>query len=307
MAAAMAAMAAVVSIKFKFILKNNIGNNIGNNKGSVLLSVVIVGGLIAAFAMVLPKFYSDNEILFKGNYIRNATSIVKESLIALLDNDAAWAETVNQNPGMACLRTAGAVCPSGPQPGIDIFEGDGSLYLSKVSTSGLTLNGEACNKFDAVNGNSTCVLKYTVTWECNGPCAATKFDNGVLIANKPNIKLKATLKYSPDLQNLKNLLDTSLNKYTFNFIRGSRSKTLSKFCNTISGVFNQQDQSCSAATAEPGDFDCTTLVGPHAYFIGFRPDGSPKCMNDINLPSSCPAGTAILGYEADGRVNCGPF
>ena len=278
-----------------------------NQKGSALLWVLGAASIIAVISAALPQFFSSNEQDFKINYAKNSISIVKESLIAMLDNDAVWAETLNRNPSMACLKTAGMTCAAGPQAGINIYDADGSVYLSSAAISGFTFSGEPCNQFNAVIGHATCVLKFNLSWECNGPCVPTEFNGGVLIANKPGLKLKASFIFSPLQIKLKNLIDKQSTAYTFDFIRGSQSKTLSSYCNSVSGIFNQQTQTCAASNAEPGTFDCTTLMGPHAFFIGFNLDGTPKCMNSINLNNNCPAGMAIIGYQSDGSIACGTF
>ncbi|MBC7420971.1 MAG: hypothetical protein H7328_09610 [Bdellovibrio sp.] len=286
---------------------NNFKMSSHNQKGSVMVWVLVASVSIAGVASFLPQLFTANERAIKINYARSSILIVKESIIAMLDNDAVWAETLNHNlPTMSCLTTAGAICAAGPHAGIELYDAEGNLFLSQAANSGLTLTGEPCNTFDAANGHPTCVLKFNLTWECNGACPATQF-NGVLIADKPSIKLKANLIFAPEKLKEANLVDTKKSDYSFDILRGSQTKTLSNFCNSITGVFNQQSQSCAAATSEQNTFDCTVMAGPKTFFVGFSSNGTPKCMNYLNLGAMCPSGTAVIGYREDGVIACGAF
>ncbi len=286
-------------------------NKIKNESGSAILWVLGAAAVVAVISAALPQLFTANERDFKINHLRNSIPLVKESLIAMLDNDAVWAETLNHNGSLDCLKTAGQICPSGVNGNFDVYDADGTQFLSQSATSGLTLSGKPCDQFDAINGHPTCVLKFDLSWECNGACVPTAFDSAVTIANKPALKLKAKLLFSPKDKKIKTLIDEQSTAYTFDVLRGSHTKTLSGFCNSIAGVFNQQTQTCDSSKSEPGTFNCVNLMGPllgpHSIFVGFNVDGSPKCAASAYVNAYCSAGQAILGYNSDGGIICGAF
>jgi hypothetical protein len=277
-----------------------------NQNGSALLWVLGAASVVAVISAALPQFFNSAEQDFKVNYSKNSITMIKESLIALLGNDAAWVETLRHNSSMDCLKTAGITCSSGLHSGFDVYDADGALYLAQNASSGFTLSGEPCNQFSAAAGHATCVVKFNLSWECNGACVPTAFD-GVLVASRPNVKLKADLIFAPLVNKIKNLIDQQSKAYSFDILRGTQAKTISNFCNSMNGVFNQQKQTCKTANSEPVDFDCTVSNGPHAILMGFENDGTPQCWLDLNVGTSCPEGEAITGFRADGRYFCGAF
>lgn len=283
--------------------------SLSNQRGSALVIALIISVVVAIFALTLPRFFSELNSEYKVHNAKATALMIKENLISILDNDSAWYQTVMNNNNLACLRSPGGGAPCSTFGNIEVYEGDGVKFLSNAPSSGFDIQGNPCDNFDPVNGHESCVFKYNVTWSCYGACGTTSFTGAQFVASTPQIQLHATLQYSPKGSTLKNALrvaDSSANgssPYTINFVRGHENNTLSNYCNSINGVFDQSSGQCQATTGEPVNFTC-----PDRYwFVGFNPDGSPNCAPDIKLNAGCPNGKAALGYDANGGLLCGAF
>lgn len=283
-----------------------IGSLFKQEKGQALVYVLVVSSIIVAGAYYLRSSMTPEKQM-KINSYKSAAEMIKENVMSALDNDAAWFVTVNKNPTLNCLKTPGATCTSANYGTINVYDGDGVLLLGKNANLGFDLSGKPCNTYKTT-GDKDCIFQFKVKWSCNGPCSSTSFIPGAIVASGPRVRLEATFAFSPpaNQKKLQNLLYTKKDSYTFNFVRGSKSKTLSQYCNSINGLFNQADSTCKSAISRPYYFDCTS-VNPHSWFVGFKNDGTPICKLDAKLGSVCGTGAAVTGYAADGSIICGAF
>lgn len=277
---------------------------IKSDSGQAMVMSIMVSGVIAAGAYFLMA-PDPNRKSLKINNVKYSAEMVKENLMAVLDNDAAWAKTIELNSNLACLRTPGT-CATSSFGAINVYDADGTLVAGLAPTSGFDLSGKPCNTFSSTGPDLNCVFKYTVTASCNGACEPTTLVPGMPVAVSPRIRIVGSFQFASKDKDLDQRLSGLNPTYRFDFMRGSKGKTLSQYCNSIEGVFDQRTSICRSAISKPKSFDCTT-ANPHSWFIGFRKDGTPVCKNDMKLGLNCPSGTAVLGYSADGRMICGAF
>jgi hypothetical protein len=261
--------------------------------------------IVATMAVaMLTYFDSLNSSLQTTNTTAVATQ-VKENLIAVLDNDAAWIQTVANNPSMACLRTNGAICDSAAFGEIAVFEGDGSLWFDANPKKGFDVSGQPCDTFGDNDGNR-CVFRFSIRPEClGGSCTPTELLPGALIATKPKIRVTGQFTFARTGLSSRSKLNPTL--YSFDLTRGNAERTLSKFCSSVDGLFDQFNSRCKSLIGDKDTFDCTQIVGPGGYFVGYAPDGTPKCDRTAMFAATCPKGSAVVGLGYRGNLICGPF
>ena len=276
---------------------------LGSESGQALILSMVVSSIVAGAAYYMLGTNPSARVIKLDN-VRNSEDMIKENAMALLDNDAAWFQTVNRNPNLACLRNPGSVCTPANFGPINVYDGDGTLFLGTLANSGFDYSGSPCTTFSAANPDLSCVFKYEVTWSCNGPCGTTTFLGSMPVASSPRIHLVSTFAFASKDKDL--MVKTKGNGLGFDFIRGSKGKTLSQYCNSIDGVFDQRSGVCNSAMSKPRTFNCAD-INSHSWFVGFRKDGTPICKTDVKLGQNCPSGTAVIGYQEDGRILCGPF
>jgi hypothetical protein len=286
-------------------------------KGSALIIALLAVVTIAILAAILPSMFNQNLKAIRALSARTAALTVKENVMAVIDNDAAWVATLNNptnNGALRCLKINGAVCTAANFQTLEINESDGAPFIQNGANRGFKFDGTPCSTFKAGGITDDCVYKYTITWDCGpGPCKPTKLQAGNPIALEPSVHIKGAFEFSPKENSLAGMVANDPtgplggpSTYHIDFTRGSQSKTLSKFCNSIDGIFDQQTKECESNLGVKG-FDCTTILGPQSWFAGFNPDGSPNCIWDPKVNKSCPPGTAVRGYAADGGLVCGGF
>lgn len=278
-----------------------------NQSGSAMVIALIISVIVAIFASTLPRYFGELNREYQVHNAQATALMLKENLISVLDNDAAWSQTVARNSNLSCLATPGAICST--LGDIQVYEADGTPLISNNPTDGFDIQGNVCHTFNATTGDDQCVYQYKISWSCVGACTATTFSINPLVAASPQVQLKGTLIYSPKRSNLKGALRTSdasggtVSSYTINFARGHNDNTLSNYCNSINGTFDQTSGNCQATTGEPQSFTCAA----HTWFQGFDASGNPICSNDVKISSSCASGQAALGYDSNGGIICGPF
>lgn len=294
-------------MEIKFFRKTHF-KILNNSHGSALIWTMAVVVCLAVIVSILPGYFTQIDRSYKGEAVKTSASMIKESLMSLLDNDAAWSQTVAHNPQLlACLSISGAVCGPANFGAIRIFDGAGNAFQT-AKNEGFDLSGSKCSTFDANLGDPTCVLQYQVSWPgCSGPCPATVIPTGFLVAANPSINLTGTLIYSPIVRNLIGLINTQSSALSFNFLRGTRSKTLSKFCNSISGIFKQDSMQCQKQLYVPNTFTCVTAANPYSWFKGYDSSGTPICQDDINIHFGCHDGAGVVGYTQDGTLQCSTY
>lgn len=268
------------------------------------MATFVAGAAAAAAFFMLGK--DPNMKFAKINNARYSAEMIKENLMAMLDNDAVWAKTVEKNPKLACLRAPGT-CNASNFGVIDIYDADGNLVDTTTGSRGYDYSGRPCDRFSLVRPDTTCVFRYTVRWECSGACGTTTFVDDLPVAVNPKIRLLGSFEFAAKDPDLKDKLTSKNKAFTFDFVRAAKAKTLSQYCQSIEGIFDQRSGTCKSALSTPDSFDCTVLNGPHSWFVGFESDGTPICKDDAKLGQACPNGTAMLGYTQDGRIQCGPF
>ncbi len=278
-----------------------------NARGSALLNVLFATTIVGMITLMAASYFKDLEKKSQQDAVRAQATTVKESLLSLLDNDAAWAKIVALNPSLNCLQVDGIPCdPTGP---VVLYEADGTLLGGTAATDGFNLNGLYCNTFNAAVGDPSCVFQFVVNVACVGPCGNTSKLPGDLIARAPKLTLTSTFTYSSSDPKLRGQLNNNNVAYNFNFLRGSRSQTLAGFCNSLDGIFNSTTMTCQAVGAAPPAFNCTVAPwgDPHSWFVGFDATGNPICKKDVKVDAGCPPGAAFVGIRADGSWRCGGF
>jgi hypothetical protein len=191
--------------------------------------------------------------------------------------------------------------------------------------AGYKIDGSACYNFGSATGDE-CPFRLELTWECetggvSSPCPATIFPVGTVVALEPRIRLRGRFLFKPRNPTFDSAIN--LDTMQINFIRGTDSKTLSRFCNTIKGRFNQATRTCGAYMDGPDAVDCSVSLGRPPIniagidyhivkFAGFVTNPStgattPICDLDEKLDSYCGAGTAVHRVRPNGTLDCGVF
>ncbi len=280
-----------------------------NRRGSAMSLALVAGAVVAIFSTIVVSSFSKNEYLQKVDQYRSMASIIKENLLSIVDNDAAWARIVRApgNPALACLAVDGGNCGAGNFGIIKVYDANGTVVINNAANEGFDISGNRCTSFDAINGHESCIFKFVITANCSGPCGITQYPAGMIVAPSPKIQVQATIQFKPLRAIMGSAVNVTSTQYTFNFIRGNQDGSLAKYCSSLNGIFDAKTNICAAPGTVPADFDCTVLAGPHAWFAGFAADGTPQCANDSKVGVGCSDTTAIVGYMPDGSVVCSGY
>lgn len=200
-----------------------------SKRGMGLIPVIISAGILGVIALgALTTF----DILSKQQRQMNLSfqaSIVRNSLVTVLNNSKAWKNTIgspannlasgtmldcleNGNPCTTNQSTdlpAGGIpigysqSPGGGSPGVlikQILDPSGVVVLDSSSpTNGYTAQGTPCTTFDDNNGNDACPLKYEVRWwakcNCKNPGCAPVIATDSCVGAQPLLQI--TAKYKP--------------------------------------------------------------------------------------------------------------
>lgn len=281
-----------------------------NSRGSALLWALVSAGVMASMATVMPGYFTQIKKANRHALLRASIVVVKESVMSVLDNEAAWVKTVEANPSLACLRTNGGNCGAGPGGEIEVRHGDNSVFIANSATAGFDLQGRSCNEFNAADGHETCIFQMKVSWECEtSPCEATVLPAGFLTAARPRLRLRSTFAYAPRDQAQRNALNIGSPEFTFLFQRGSQSKSLSRYCNAVQGLFNPNTLECDSSLT-PRTFDCKDPAqggADYLWFMGWDANGALMCAPDPKVGVRCPDGSGVTGYDERGFLGCQGF
>lgn len=275
-----------------------------NNRGSVLEIALIIGAVISIVGYALVSQYLSLNRDQKRIMASYNLQMISENIQAVALNDGNWASTLANNPSLACLRTPGGNCGGGAGGPINLYLADGTRFTSTSANEGFDWNGNPCNTFDAINGDSKCVFQYRVTWSCrNNPCGPTEF-SGVndVIATKPEIRLTGKATFSPAKNGNAFTLGTedsptSSSKYSFSVIRGDKSGSVAEGCKSLGGYLTK-DGLCSIVSSA---VECPD----GQYMKGINPvDGSLDCRPFPFKDTRCNQGDGVTGIYPDGRLRC---
>ena len=288
-----------------------------DQKGSSLVFILILAGIVAAIGGSVASYFYQVQSETSRIGIKESILQVKDNVIATLDNEGAWYQTVLNNPSLACLidQSPGPqlACPAGVNFGvISVFDAGGTAFLPNAATSGFTASGISCNTFGI---DRICVFQYQIIADCLGGCLGTQtvFHPGSLIAVIPSIQFKSQLIVSPLVASVKgfnlDVLNTTVTgNYYIDFTRGGSASTLSKFCSTLTGSdYSQSSQVCEYSIQNPKDFDCEIGAAGPSFFMGYAADGIAICQELPMLNTGCPGGTAAIGVNGRGGLICGTF
>ena len=277
---------------------------LANNRGmSIILMLVIMGVLTSVTAAVIMQNINLTNYAGRLGYPESLQQ-VRNQVQAVIENDGAWIQTINNNPNLACLKNPPAPATCVPAGAITLFNADGTPLTPQAFTWG----GTPCNTFGAA-GDTNCIYTYAITWTClGGPCGPTTFRAGSAVPYAPSIQISATLGVSPNV--LPNVGRVNLNSYSVTFTRGHIQDTISNFCSTLTGgAYSQEAKNCMSSFQNP-DASGTRLdcwnggATPYYWFEGFNADGSKRCVADQKLNKYCSPGMAIVRIDSNGDVVC---
>jgi hypothetical protein len=293
---------------------------------STIVMVLLLATVVAGLSSILPDLLTSIDRGTKLLVVKSSATLAKENVMAMLDNDAVFAATIQlpqNNSKLGCLKTAGATCTfnAGAAETISLADAEGNMVLHAPNPShGFTAAGQPCQTFGDPSVSDNCIFRFVIQVECEGACTATTFPAGTpavvppgTIPILPKIRFLSSLDFKPKDGMIKaGSLNVANNTspYQIKFQRGGKeTKTIAKFCTSVNGYFDQKTQQCESALA-PASFDCrnpATGGNPHSWFVGFTPTGAPKCMTDSTVALACPAGSAIVAYDEKGEFICGGF
>ena len=171
-----------------------------------LISIAIIG-IVCVFALQVTdamfRSYSQNSGLERLADLRT-------NVIALVENDSAWAMTVqNNSSSFACFASGGGCDPAAAPAPFALYNATGDLYFDpSSSTSGLTATGAQCSTFSAT-GTAACPIRPVLTWKpvCPG---------GGEACTMPNVQIDATFQLSAGAQIP---ASTNLSRLNFRIVR----------------------------------------------------------------------------------------
>jgi len=278
----------------------NLSKIIRNDQGSVYILTLAVSGIMVAVGLGMTSLMASLDQTTKYEILKQAASELRESMFASLDNDASWENIVTRNSSMSCLNTDGAVCPAGPQS-FAVYD------MPDVLVMGNTMDGDICSNFGSATGVE-CPFQYALTWECTtNPCAPT-VKGSAIVAIEPKLRIRGVLSFVPRDPKTAGLIN--LQKQSIDMIRGTNSKTLSRFCNSVDGIFDQVSQTCKNIHNTTDVVNCSDALGIPANFVrfvGYDNTGNAICAPDPKLNAYCAEGTAVVAVRANGTLQCGTF
>ena len=285
---------------------------------AIVLSLVV--GLISAGILTIQQ--NKNKTSESSN-VKISAENFKNKLIMALNSKPAFSTTragnqtkfdtfVNPQNTSPTGGSGGAGGTTANVVNIDVYDQE-SHKLTEVDfpRNGFDAQGASCSGFNETEGHDTCFFQYQVN---------IKYMNSATSPATPT--LHAELKFKPRTQKV--ILNTTIEKYSFDWSPGVEAVMTSTACETINGVFDQSTQVCSrqvtlsSAGCPSGQSlrsianadNCQAIAMPVTkcptgqYTLGFDANNQPVCTSDPAPGSASPIYSCNSGWTLNG-VNCG--
>ncbi|MNJ93281.1 hypothetical protein D3C87_109600 [compost metagenome] len=218
-----------------------------------------------------------------------------------LENQFSWGSTIDSDNQFSCLKNNLNSCPV-PATGslFSLRSSSNELVTETNPEVGFDIYGDRCTGYSETTPNDNCPFRYEVRWSCNpSPCEPTVLLEGKRFADKPRVRVIATLKVSS------NLYGGRMNTLRFDFSHniGWEEQNLSSVCNSLAGYFNQESDTCKMIRPGSG----AKCDQPSGYVIGFEQNGEVRCGTFNVVNKFCPNNSAVVGIAGDGGLRCNKF
>lgn len=280
----------------------------GENGNTLIIALMSVGVLTFVGASVTKMATSRLEATQQANLAPIAEQIRKK-VVGLVVSPAGWGAIITNHNS---LFNAGAINAMDNLPPtqklLNLYSVDATgapvLYYETTNTkAGFNALGKPCSNsnghndgyFDSKNGNDKCPFRYDVRIENrelrHGSWVETvKFE---LIFKPKSAKL---------ILNSKQTNYGNQAGYSFTITRNFSSASVETSCISLMGTYNSQTAKCSIRLTQ--DANCTAQY-PGSPQIYTGPNAQP-CASPKNT-TTCPAGTALKGFETGGTPACSPI
>jgi len=247
-------------------------------------SLILVLGIALAVALTLYflQIPIQNQMLaLHRDLAKERLNILTYKILGTLQNDSAWAKTIDMNAGMGCLKTSSC---SDLEQTFDLFAADGEPIVISSSNSGFTLQGLFCppeHPFTIDAQEPLCPFQVRLFWKphCTG-CSRQE-------ANiRAEIKVITSLAFSPQIFSER-----------LAFTRSKYAGTIDKFCSEMGGRFNQDLEKCEFPFQGKNCLQGQKLVG-------ISDDTTEVICVDTPAISLTPCSGAADGFNSDGSMRC---
>lgn len=281
----------------------SIFRSLKNQRGLSAIMMIVIVAVVTTASVGLSSLFVDRLKDEQQISLQQGVEMVRRNVQSTIGHDKSWLKTIEQDSNLSCLRTNGTVCGSGQKSFTLRLANSQVLVPGAKGTQGFDRLGNVCNEFNESAGNDKCPFRYSLQWECDGACVATKIVSGDEPPTEPKVKITAVLEFKPGTAAPSRGQGNHLNmeRYSFNLIRGREQRDLSSTCKAIGGYFDQGKKHCSI---QRGNVSCDPVA---EYMAGLNEDGTPICRKKLMLNKECTTGHAIVGITALGDIKCGKF
>ncbi len=244
---------------------------------------------------------------------------VKMAILRALENPEDFKRTLALNPAFACIQNGSDCASQGGE--FLVYKANPDLVLPTVSsttvaTDGFDSRGQACNSYDAVNGDDGCPFKYVATWVAFCPSGQNIKDKATVETICYNPLIEISVNFSYKYKNAPAGKIINQEKMAIRTTKAQTESKLAKLCAMVGTV--AVGTSCVRIGGGVNNCEGTCGATVQALVEGFNDDGTPicTCTAAVNtntpfiLEQSCnspaaPFGRVVLGFNPDGTLDCG--
>jgi len=225
-------------------------------------------GIVAAGIM---KFFTDMGKSSSGLTVTRTAQQLRANVQMLVNSPSAWNKTVDKQAtgALLCLAQKNAGDCRGAKGPLSLYAASGTLEVDSSPGKGYTMGGDDCTGYSDT-GNNACPFRVDVEWEaiCADPKAS---------CSNPSVRISGAVRYRPAGSQRRPSFNES--NYAFNIIRGQGPSSISEFCTSLGGTFDEDRQFCNI-----DNVICATMGGV------LKPE-LHRC--EVAIEALCPGGEAV--------------
>ncbi len=158
-------------------LVSNIAKTLKSSRGFSNTLIMVMLAIVISLAMVA-LLTQPNKPKYLFN-VHNSMSVIKQNIYLHIDSSEGWNNTLadTTNTSLTCIKDHSDCSAFNglKTPLVAVRDLVNNAVLSNLdsATQGISLDGNACNFYNATSGNIKCPIKVSVTWkpDCTGsPC-----------------------------------------------------------------------------------------------------------------------------------------
>lgn len=267
--------------------RNNGELVVNNQKGIAALGTALFVCIVLGVATLFILNINQNKRKVRENItVAMSAENIKNKLINTLNSKASWEMTATHNN---IYPLAGTTITNHPK--INIYDADTSavVFNSTSSTAGHDSEGNACNDFNATQGNDRCPFHYEVTVK-----SVTNNGGQYLVVVRAELFFKA--------RNSKYIFNAKKDQFSFDYTVGTDPTVVKEICESIGGVFNTTNNTCTKTLTQSASCGLNQTYQGQSQQLASPGDNYPVgittvCGTTQMAQQTCPSGEYLYGYD----------